>query len=226
MTQVNARRCERSINSLMSEMQSITGPVGVPHSLFEDAYAVVTGCMLVVVGLTLLEAAALVTGGVVGLALMASHFTPVPAGVLLPLVNAPFFLLAGRALGSRYLAKAVAANFLISALAFVAPLAFRLVDVNAWVAALVGGTVIGVGILVLARHHVGVGGIGMIALALHRRKGWNAGRTQLAADSLILLAALPILALGPTDLAVSVASAVAVAAVLIVFHKPGRYAGY
>jgi uncharacterized membrane-anchored protein YitT (DUF2179 family) len=98
--------------------------------------------------------------------------------------------------------------------------------VNDLFAAVFGGTLIGVGILLLARHHVGVGGIGILALALHKSRGWNPGRTQLAGDALILLTALPVLGMGPKQFAISVLSAVAVAGELIVFHKPGRYTGY
>ena len=82
------------------------------------------------------------------------------------------------------------------------------------------------GILLLARHQVGVGGIGILALALQKSRGWNAGRTQLAADALILLVALLFLDMGAQRFAISVLSAAAVAGVLIVFHKPGRYTGH
>ena len=92
--------------------------------------------------------------------------------------------------------------------------------------ALFGGTLIGSGILLLARHQVGVGGLGILALALQKKRGWNAGRTQLAGDLLILAAAVPLLGPSLSLFAASVLSAAAVAGVLIVFHKPGRYMGY
>ena len=97
---------------------------------------------------------------------------------------------------------------------------------NGLLAALLGGTVIGAGILLLARHEIGVGGLGILALALQKGRGWNAGRIQLAGDALILLVALPVLNMGAKPFAISVLSAAAVAGVLIVFHKPGRYTGY
>ncbi len=196
------------------------------HSRFEDAYAYLTGCSFVVLGLALLKAAGLVTGGVAGLALLVSYIVPVPPGVLFTLLNIPFFILAGRQMGRDFLIRAILANLLISALAMLFPLGFRLQDVNGFFAAIFGGTLIGAGILMLARHHVGVGGIGIVALALQKSRGWNAGKTQLAGDALILLLALPVLGLGAKLFAVSVLSAVAVSGVLIVFHKPGRYTGY
>jgi uncharacterized membrane-anchored protein YitT (DUF2179 family) len=142
------------------------------------------------------------------------------------LLNLPFFLLAGRAMGRKAMFKAIAANLLISVLALMAPLAFRLEDVDGLFAALFGGTVIGAGILLLARHQVGVGGLGIVALALQKSRGWNAGRTQLIGDVLVLSVAIPVLAMSSGQFALSLLSAAAVAGVLIVFHKPGRYTGY
>jgi uncharacterized membrane-anchored protein YitT (DUF2179 family) len=198
----------------------------VRHSLFEDAYAMLTGCLFVTPGMVWLRAAGLVTGGIAGLALLISYLVPLPPGVLFMLLNLPFFLLARKLMGRAAMLKAIIANLLISGLALLAPLAFRLEVVNSLFAALLGGTVIGAGILLLARHQVGVGGLGIMALALQKGRGWNAGRTQLGGDALILLAAIPFLGMGLKPFAISVLSAAAVAGVLIVFHKPGRYTGY
>jgi uncharacterized membrane-anchored protein YitT (DUF2179 family) len=196
------------------------------HSLFEDAYAILTGCFFALFGLIWLKSAGLVTGGMAGLSLLISYLVPLSPGVIFALLNLPFFLLAGRAIGRAAMIKAIVANLLISGMALGAPLAFRLDQVNPLLASLFGGTLIGVGILQLARHKVGVGGLGILALALERSRGWNAGRTQLVGDALILAAALPVLHMGGAKFALSVLSAVAVAGVLIVFHKPGRYTGY
>lgn len=196
------------------------------HTFFEDAYAYLTGCLLVVFGLVWLKSAGLVTGGVAGLALLFSYLVPLEPGVLFTLLNIPFFLLAGRQMGRAFMVRAIMANLLISGLALVVPLAFRLEDVDSLFAAIFGGTMIGVGILLLARHHVGVGGIGILAMSLQKRRGWNPGKVQLTADALILLTAIPVLDMGAGLFAISVLSAIAVAGELIVFHKPGRYLGY
>lgn len=198
----------------------------VRHSHLEDAYAILTGASLVAFGLICLKSAGLVTGGIAGLALLTSYFIALPPGVLFTLLNIPFFMLAGHAMGRAATIKAIVANLVISAFSLAAPLAFQLEEVNGLFAALFGGTVIGAGILLLARHHVGVGGLGILALTLQKSRGWNAGRTQLIGDALILSASVPMLQPGPRLFAISIVSAVAVSAVLIVFHKPGRYTGY
>ena len=64
-------------------------PIGRPHSLLEDAYAIFIGCTLLIVGLVFLKAAGLVTGGIAGVALLLSYLIPLPAGVLFTLVNIP-----------------------------------------------------------------------------------------------------------------------------------------
>ena len=196
------------------------------HSRFEDAYAYLTGCSFVVLGLIWLKAAGLVTGGVAGLALLLSYIVPAPPGLLFTLLNVPFFIVAGRQMGRDFMIRVIFANLLISGLAMVFPLGFRFEEVNAPFAAVFGGTLIGSGILMLARHHVGVGGLGIVALALQKRRGWNAGKTQLFGDALILMASLLVLDMGAGKFAISVLSAAAVSGVLIVFHKPGRYTGY
>ena len=90
-------------------------------------------------------------------------------------------------------------------------------------AALVGGTVIGMGILALARHQAGVGGTGVITIWLYRKRGWNMGMTQVALDVFILSLAIPVVT-GP-QLAWSAVSAAAISLILFAWHRPGLYMG-
>jgi uncharacterized membrane-anchored protein YitT (DUF2179 family) len=197
---------------------------GKPHTLVEDVYAFAIGCSFVVLGLVWLKSAGLVTGGMAGVALLVSYLVPVSPGVLFTILNLPFFWLARRSMGISFMVRTVIANLAITALALLAPMAFRLVDLNGLFAALFGGTVIGMGILSLARHHAGVGGLGIVALSLQRRRGWNAGRTSLIGDAIILAASYPVLE--TRQFLLSVVSAAAISGVLIAYHKPGRYTGY
>lgn len=196
------------------------------HSLFEDIYAFLTGSAFAVVGLVTLKAAGLVTGGMAGLGLLLSYLLPLPPGILFALLNIPFFGLACRVMGRDFLVRAVAVNVLISGFAVTAPSLFRIEQANGPFAALFGGTLIGVGILQLARHQAGVGGLGVLALVLQKSRGINAGRTLLIGDALILSAAIPVLGMDASQFLLSMLSALATAGVLITFHKPGRYTGY
>jgi uncharacterized membrane-anchored protein YitT (DUF2179 family) len=194
------------------------------HSRGEDAYALVVGCALIVLGIVCLHAAGLVTGGVAGVALLLSYIVPVSPGWLFTLINLPFFLFARSAMGTGFMFKTILVSSGVTVLTLLAPHMLRFAYIDPLFAALFGGTVIGMGILSLARHQAGVGGTGVLTLWLQQKRGWNAGRTQLAIDCCIMAVAL--LAVPPLQLLYSAVSAAAMSSVLITFHRPGRYTGY
>ncbi|PZO78045.1 MAG: hypothetical protein DI632_07520 [Sphingomonas hengshuiensis] len=179
---------------------------------------------MIALGLALLHAAGLVTGGIAGVALLASYLVPLPTGVLFTLINIPFFLFARRAMGSRFMWRTIAVNGGIALFSTLARYGLRIVEVHPAFAAIAGGTVIGMGILALARHDAGVGGTGVVTLWLQRTRGWNAGRTQVAIDLAILAASFAVVA--PAQVAWSALSAAAISGILIAWHRPGRYTGY
>ncbi|WP_311269872.1 YitT family protein [Sphingobium sp. WCS2017Hpa-17] len=195
-----------------------------PHSLAEDGYAIAIGCAFIAMGLMLLKAANLVTGGMAGIALLLSYLIPWSPAALFLLINIPFFLFAGRAMGMAFGLKTLFANVAIMGVGLAMPTALQIARVSPFFAALFGGSIIGFGILAIARHGAGVGGVGVVALILQRRRGWNAGRTQMLCDIAILLGSLPLLSFERFGL--SVLSAAAMNMVLIVNHRPGRYIGH
>jgi uncharacterized membrane-anchored protein YitT (DUF2179 family) len=206
------------------DFSSSSLPLGRPHSVAEDAYALAIGCILLVVGLVFLKAAGLVTGGIAGIALLLSYLIPLPAGVLFTIINIPFIIFARRAMGSGFAIKTMLVNLGIATFSALTRVSIHVIDVHPAFAAIVGGTVIGMGILCLARHQAGVGGTGVVTLWLQRTRGWNAGTTQIALDVLILAAAIPVVS--GAQLAWSVLSAVAISLILIAWHRPGRYIGH
>jgi uncharacterized membrane-anchored protein YitT (DUF2179 family) len=179
---------------------------------------------MIALGLALLRAAGLVTGGIAGVALLLSYLVPVPTGVLFTLINIPFFLFAKHAMGTQFMLRTIAVNIGIALFSSIARYGFRIVEVHPAFAAIAGGTVIGMGILALARHGAGVGGTGVVTLWLQRTRGWNAGRTQIAIDIAILLGSFSVVA--PPQVAWSALSAAAMSGILIAWHRPGRYTGY
>lgn len=207
-----------------SEAELQDGPAGVPHSRVEDVYALIVGCILLTLGLVFLKAAGLVTGGIAGIALLVSYLVPLPPGLLFTLINIPFFLFAYKALGPAFMWKTVAVNAGIAGLSVAMNLGLDIAHISPAFAALVGGTVIGMGILSLARHGAGVGGTGVLTLWLYKRHGINAGVTQIAMDVVILLASLSVIE--PIRLAWSAVSAAAISGILVAWHRPGRYTGF
>lgn len=194
------------------------------HSLIEDGYAILLGSAFCAFGIVLLHAAGLVTGGVAGLALTISYLTHLPVGVLFFALNVPFLILAQRTMGWQFAIKSVITVALLSGLTAVIPRWEHLAQTDPWFAALFGGSLVGMGILVLARHKSSVGGVGVLALYLYETRGVNAGKVQGTADTLIVLSAFVVLDL--SHVLLSVLSAIALSLVLFLWHKKGRYTGH
>ncbi len=194
------------------------------HSLAEDAHALLTGTSFAALGVVLLKSAGLVTGGVAGVALILSYLTHWPVAALFFGLNLPFFVLAQRTLGWTFTLKSALSVALLSVLIALIPQWLRIGAVNPVFAAIFGGAITGMGVLALARHRASVGGIGVLAIFLHEHKGINAGKTQVAADTLIVASAFFVVDLG--HLALSILSAASLSLVMIAYHRPGRYTGY
>ncbi|ATC32678.1 YitT family protein [Caulobacter vibrioides] len=194
------------------------------HSALEDVHALLIGSSFIAVGLTLLKAAGLVTGGVAGVALIVSYLGDWPVGVVFFVLNLPFYVLAQRTLGWAFTFKTLATNLLLAGLAWGMPQWLKVGGIDPIFSAVFGGTIIGMGILALARHRSSVGGVGVLALYLQERRGISAGKVQMAADCVVVAAAF--FTISFDKLLLSIASAVALSAVIIANHKPGRYAGY
>jgi uncharacterized membrane-anchored protein YitT (DUF2179 family) len=194
------------------------------HTPIEDLHALLIGSSFIAVGLTLLKTAGLVTGGVAGVALIVSYLTNWPVGTVFLVLNIPFYVLAQRTMGWAFTGKTLATNLLLAGLAFGMPHWLKVTGVDPIFAAVFGGTIIGMGILALARHRSSVGGVGVLALYLQEKRGISAGKVQMIADCLVVVAAFTVIS--PAKLLLSILSAVALSVVIIANHRPGGYAGY
>ncbi|MGE4410146.1 MAG: YitT family protein [Sphingobium sp.] len=207
-----------------STRQTVSHGEAVPHGRIEDGYAMLTAAGLIVLGLIFLKASGLVTGGIAGLALFLSYWTGVPFGGLFLIANLPFMIFGFFAMGRDFAVKTVLLSLMVPALSLIAPAYIGIGHIHPGVAAIMGGTLVGYGLLAAARHNASVGGIGIVALWLQKRGIAKAGYIQLGFDLLLLLIA--ILRLSPMQLFWSALSMVAISAILIVWHRPGRYIGY
>lgn len=195
----------------------------IKHTIFEDVYAFFIGCSLISLGLLCLHTARLVTGGVAGIALLFSYLLPLSAGSLFTYINIPFLLFSVWAMGKIFTFKTTIASLTISFMAKILPGLINITMLDPMFAAILGGTLIGMGVLSLARHRAGVGGTGVITLWLQKNYQINAGKTQLIIDIMIMLISLLVL---PGNLVIfSAISAAALSGVMIVFYRPDRYLG-
>jgi len=202
-------------------MPGIDPPPGLRHSPIEDVLAFLSAAILAALGIAIFEKAGLVTGGTAGLALLVTYRFGLPFGAAFVLVNLPFFALALWRMGWRFAAKTAVAVVLLGAVAeFQRPLLAIGAVRPAW-AALVGGLLLGIALLILFRHRGSLGGFNVLVLYLQERFGWRAGWVQLALDAAILLSSLGVVA--PSIVALSLLGALALNLTLAVNHRPGRY---
>jgi len=198
-----------------------TPPEIFPHTWAEDAHALCMACSFIVFGMCCLKAAGLITGGIAGVALGLSYLTPLPLQLLFFTLNIPFLIFAKLTFGWIFVLKTVVVNILIVVMVSAATRVLKLSDVNPYFAAIFGGTIIGMGMLALARHKASVGGIGVLALYFQEKRGWRAGYVLLAGDVVIFTAAISFLT--PDKLLLSFLSAASLSLVMMIYHRPGRY---
>lgn len=200
-----------------------TNSEAIPHGLYEDMLALLTGTMLVALGLVLYTHAGLITGSSAGLALLIQYVTGYGFGTVFFVINLPFYYLAVKRMGWQFALRTFAAVALISALSWLTPEWIGIAHVKPLYAAVAGGGLMGMGLLILFRHRAGLGGFNILALYLQDNYGIRAGYFQLAVDLSILVVSL--FYLDWSKVALSVAGAAVLNLIIAINHRPGRYVG-
>lgn len=191
------------------------------HPLHEDLLAWASTTLIVSLGVQLLEGAGLITGGLAGLALLLAQLTPFGFGPIFAVLNLPFYLLALRELGWRFTLNTLLCVGSLALLSESMPDLVGFDRLDPAFAAVAGGMLIGVGMLIAFRHQASLGGIGILAFYLQNHLGWRAGYVQMAVDVGVLLLGLLLL---PMDaLGMSILGAIVLNGVIAVNHRPGRY---
>jgi Uncharacterized conserved protein len=195
----------------------------VTHSLYEDVLALVVGTLFVSFGMLIYAKATLAVGGMVGIALLLQYATGLNFWAGFLLVNLPFLGLAVVRLGWRFALRTVVAVALVSLFSRLTVSWVGFSHLDPAYAAVIGGALCGMGLLILFRHHTGLGGINILAIWLQEAFGIRAGWFQLAVDLAILAVAFLVLPL--SHVALSVLGTVVINLVLAINHRPGRYLG-
>jgi uncharacterized membrane-anchored protein YitT (DUF2179 family) len=193
------------------------------HSVYEDALAIVMGTLLAGLGVTFYAEATLAVGGIAGISLLSSYVSGWSFGAIFFVANLPFYLLAVLRMGWPFTLRTFAAVAMVSVFARLTPGWIDIAALQPLYAAVAGGGLIGVGLLILFRHRSGLGGMNILALYLQDNHNIRAGWFLLGVDAAILVVALFIL---PLDkVALSLAGAAVINLILAVNHRPGRYIG-
>jgi len=193
------------------------------HSLLEDAQALATGTLLFAFAIVLFRQAGLLTGGTAGITFLAHYLSGVPFGLLYFLINIPFYVFGLLALGRAFTAKTFVAVALLSAYSELLPRWIVIERIDPVFAGVLGGLLAGAGLLMLIRHQASVGGLGVLAIYLQKKRGWRAGTVQMLADGFIVCGALYAVSL--EKVALSIIGAAMLNLVLTINHRPGRYFG-
>jgi uncharacterized membrane-anchored protein YitT (DUF2179 family) len=193
------------------------------HSALEDAQAILTATCFVSLGLRFLTQGELLSGGTSGVALLLTRVAPLTFGQAFLLLNLPFFWLGLRQMGWRFTLKTFTAILLVSVATDSLRHVLRIEWIHPLYAAVLGGCLLGIGVLILFRHQACLGGLNILAIWLQERRGVRAGVFQMVVDSAVVLASLFLVS--PATIGYSIVGALALNVVLAVNHRPGRYLG-
>ena len=207
---------------MSSEAQTMAEST-VSHSLFEDAQSLLVAPLFFAFTVLLFREAGLLTGGTVGIAFLIHYASGWALGPVLFAINVPFYALALRAMGKAFTLKTFIAVSLLSIYSEWLPKLVSFASLDRLFAAIMGGFLAGISLLMLIRHKSSLGGLGILVIHLQNTRGWRAGKLQMAADCLILGAA--IFVRDPLSVGLSIVGALALNLVIAVNHKAGRYMG-
>ena len=207
-----------------SELHAPLPPRAAPHTLTEDLQALVTGCLFVALSILMLRESRLLTGGTTGLSFLIHYLGGWRLGLVLFLINLPFYAFGLAALGKRFTFKPFCAVGTLSLFTELVPSLVRFERLDPVFAAVMGGLLAGIGILILMRHGASLGGSGVLAIYLQKTRGWRAGSVQMSLDVIIL--SLGLLVVSPGQVGLSILSAAALNLVIGINHRPDRYFGF
>jgi uncharacterized membrane-anchored protein YitT (DUF2179 family) len=198
-----------------------TSAKDLSHRPYEDVLAIFTGTLFMSLGVVMFGYSGLLTGGTAGVAFLLHYATGWNFGAVFFVINLPFYVLAFKRLGLEFTLKTFAAVGSLSVLVNVVPGLLGFSSLSVPFAAVMGGLLMGVGLLMMFRHRASLGGFNILALFCQERWGWRAGKIQMALDCSIVLCSFMLV--DWQHVALSVLGAVMLNLTLALNHQPGRY---
>lgn len=193
----------------------------VPHSLLEDALAILIGTLAVSFGVILLRQAGALTGGTAGLAFLIHYLSGISFGTAFFVINLPFYYMAVRRKGWDFTIRTFCTVGLVSTFSNLHPQFIHIDQLQPFYAAIFGNMIMGMGFVVLFRHKASLGGFTILALYMQERYGIRAGKLQMAVDVTVVLASLFVVSL--PILIASIAGALILNLIIALNHRPQRY---
>ena len=211
------------LNTEKRKSTSNLEPLPPKHTLLDDVQAILIGSLLAAFGIAIFSHMNFLIGGTAGVSFLTQYSTSYTFGPIFFVINIPFYVLAFIKLGWDFTLKTFIAVSFVSFLTEIIPVWFEFGDIEPWFAAIFGGFLIGSGLLMLFRHKASLGGLNILSIYVQEYFQISAGKFQMVADTLIILAAFFIV--DWKALAFSILAAVALNIILAINHKPGRYKG-
>ena len=191
------------------------------HSIIEDIFALFTASLLVSLGIYLFNFCGFLTGGTAGIALILTQVTPFSFGQIFFVINLPFYYLAWSKMGKRFTLNTFVSVSIVSLLSDNLHQFISLEQIHPAFAAILGGILVGMGILIMFRHVSSLGGLGVLAKFLQDQFNVSAGKFQMAVDVSIVCVGFFLVSV--EILAWSILGAIALNLVVAINHKAGRY---
>uniref|UniRef100_A6W0Q7 YitT family protein n=1 Tax=Marinomonas sp. (strain MWYL1) TaxID=400668 RepID=A6W0Q7_MARMS len=183
--------------------------------------SIIEGCLLVALGLHILNSAGLLISGTAGAGMILLRVTDLSFGQLFFLLNIPFYLLAWYTLGRDFTLRTFASVSLLSLLSELMK-HYVALSMHPLLSGALGGLLVGFGLIILFRHNASLGGLNILSVYLERRFGVHASKTTLVADITVLMAAVVFLDWG--HLAYSLLAFLLLSSVVGRYHRPPKWA--
>ncbi|MDU0113660.1 MAG: uncharacterized membrane-anchored protein YitT (DUF2179 family) [Psychrosphaera sp.] len=155
-------------------------------------YAIIEGCFLVALGFFFLQSSQLLVGGTGGLAAISNHVYEISLGTWFFLINLPFFIIAYKQMGKSFTFKSIFAIALVSTLSDTLSSLIVIDTIPLWLAAFIGGGLMGIGLLLVFRHGASLGGVNILALYLEKHYGIHTGKVIFVIDMTVLTLAFQV----------------------------------
>lgn len=183
--------------------------------------SIVEGCLLVALGIHILNSAGLLISGTAGIGMILQQLTDLSFGQLFFLLNTPFYILAWRTLGRDFTLSTFVS---VSLLSIMSELMRRYVsiDMNPILSGTLGGLLVGFGLIILFRHNASLGGLNILSVYLERRFSIHASKTTLVADLLVFTIA--ICTLNAQSIGYSLVAFACLSSVVGRYHRPPKWA--
>lgn len=191
------------------------------HSVYEDVFALLCAGLFVAFGIFLFQSQELMVGGAAGLALLGTYITSLEFSLLFFLINLPFYYLAWRHISKRFMLNTFISVTTVSLFSEWVPHFVDISRVDPFFAAVFGGILIGVGMLIMFRHSSSMGGLGILGFYLQQRFNLRAGTFQLAVDTVIL--SVSFIYIDAYLVLISILAAFCLNMVISLNHRPERY---